>query len=619
MSAFFFYVHKHSPLDEQALSTLARKISPFPWAQTSLYSEDNLQIVSTIYKSDGLRIFKKPESGLTFFLQGNIFESTKGIEKIDENQQGYGLGSQLIKLYLEKGISACLGLNGIYNFIVWNHKLCSLEIANDRQGIFQVFSVLLDNERFVLTSDLSVLKSISGYVPQIDKRGLFDILYMGVAFENRTILRGVERLLSNAAYRLTAQGLSLLEKFRFPFSRERWKKPTVEIIKELEYLYILAIKRQLNERQKLICMHSGGKDSRLFSYHLKQAGIIPYCVTIGENHHADVFLAKQVSSALKFPWKRIDITPEFNDIYTSSYFQLSNFSNRTFMPYQINIFSESFGEWDYLLSSFLADPLFGSSLKMARSEDYNNNLKPFQNHSRFCRNNYLNEEELRDLFGPEADEFISDYRRQAYNLYLQSAEEPYQRIIAFILSTNTRFKIGGLLNSFNAVCPVRLPCIDNDLMDFLFSLPFFLLHKRRLVDLYLIEKSKALASIPFDQNSRKCKALAYNFRAQLNYKIWRIQQEIKFPIFRCFSPARATTQAYVQSFSLHDKGFQKIRRKTYDFLPSLEGLLDVNAAKRLLGKPIPKHPNHIDSGNPVRSLISAVWAVNTFAGQEDAP
>jgi hypothetical protein len=617
MSAFLLYIHRHTPLDQGVLSVLAKKITPFPWAHVTVHSEDNFQLVSTAYKSDCVRIFKEPTRDLTFFLQGNIFESTKAIEKIDENSKIYALGNQLIKLYLEKGISACVGLNGLYNLIVWNHALHSLEIAGDRLGISQIFSVSLGKDRFILTSDMAALKSIPGYTPRIDKRGLFDILYMGTAFQGRTVLRGVERLLPNTCYRLTAEGLNLLEEFRLPFSRDRWHRSTPEIMKELEYFYTLAIKRQLNAQQKLICMHSGGKDSRIFSYHLKKANIIPHCVTIGENHHAEVFLAQQVNAALKFPWSRIRITPEFNTLYTSSYFQLSNFSTRTFIPYQLNILPNLPGEWDYLLSSFFSDPLFGESLKIAKLQEYDNNQKPFQNYMHFWRNTYFSEEELQKLFGPEAGEFILDYHKEAYDLYTGSAAEPYQRMMSYSVRTNDQFKVGALLNSLNATCPIRLPCIDNDLMDFLFSLPLSLLHGRHLVDLYLIEKAKALASIPLDQNSRKCKALVYDFRAHLNYKLWYINQEIKLHILRRFNPARATTQAYRQSFSLHDKGFKKIREKTYAFLPGLEGVLDIHTAKHLLGKPIPKHPNHVDAGNSIRALITAVWAVHTFVGGQD--
>jgi hypothetical protein len=616
MSAFFLYIHKKNPLDQETLNVLARKINLFPLAHASMYSEDHLQLVSTVHKSDCLRIFKEPTRNLTFFLQGNIFESIKGIRKIDESSEEYALKNQLIKLYLEKGISACVGLNGIYNLVVWNHQLHSLEIAGDRQGIFQLFSVSLGNDRFILTSDMSLLKLIPGYTPQMDQRGLFDILYMGTAFEGRTVLRGVERLLPNACYQLTAKGLCLLEKFRLPFSRDRWHRSTPEITEELEYFYTLAIKRQLNEKQKLICMHSGGKDSRLFSYHLKKANIIPQCVTIGEKHHAEVFLAKQVNEALKLPWKRIDVTPEFADIYISSYLQLSNFSNRIFMPYQMNIFHDVPGEWDYLLSSFLSDPLFGECLKIATLQDYHDHLKPLENYFAFWRKTYFSKEELQNLFGIEAREFISAYEKEAYSLYHDLAEEPYQKMMAFSLRANDRFKIGAHLNYLNATCPIRLPCVDNDLMDFLFSLPLFLLYGRHLVDLYFIERSKALASIPLDQNSRKCKALAYDFRAQLNYKIWYVNQEMKLPMIRFFNPARATTQAYRQSFSLHDKGFKKIREKAYNFLPRLEGVLDINEAKKLIGKPIPKYSNHVDLGNSIRALITVAWAANTFIGQD---
>lgn len=617
MSIFFLYVHKGNPLGNTILSTIAEKIIYFPWVNSSTYTEKNLQLVYTTNKSDLLRIFKDPLHNLTFFLQGNIFESTKGISKIDENNKEYVLENQLKQLYLEKGISACVGLNGIYNLIVWDYKTQSLEVAVDRLGISQIFFTPIGNDGFILTSDIATLKLIPQYSPGIDRRGIFDILYMGTAFAEQTVLRGVYRLLPNACYHVTHRGLQLLKEFRLPFSKDRWNKVTSKIIEELEHFYLSAIKRQLNTKQKLICLQSGGKDSRLLSYHLKKANIISQFITIGEKHHSEVFLANQVDRVLGFPWKRVNITPDFNNIFTKEFFHLTNFSSRIFIPFQINLFPGISQEWDYLLSTLCCDPLFGSALGQGKWEEQKDNLNVFENYLKFWRSSFFTNEELEKLIGSDARDFIVDYREKAYRLFCESADEPYQRLMAYDLRTDVRFKVGGLLNCFNAVCPVRLPCIDNDLMDFLFSLPVALLYKRNLIDLYLIKNTKALASIPFDQNGKKCRALAPNFKNTFNYTVWLIyNQKIKVPILRFVDPQRATTQAYLQFFSLWDKGFKKIINKSLGFLPCAEGVLNIDTAKNFLKRPIPKNPNHIMSGNSIRSLINAIWAINLFVGTD---
>ena len=596
----------------EEVSIIAKTLISFSGDTFSVYAGEGIQLIHTAKKNDQLRIFEDPLEEATFFLQGDIFESSKGIEKIDSASPNFGLKNQLIKRYREAGIGACVGLNGIYNLLVWQHKSRCLEVACDRLGIFQIFYAPLSSNKFVVTTDILAFKSMSGFQSRIDKKGLFDLLYAGIAFENRTVLQGVERLLPLACYRLKDNNLQLLEELRLPFSRNR-QRSLSEIMDEFEHLYLSAIKRQLHAGQKLIYLQSGGRDSRLYSHFLKKAGITPHCVTIGEDHHAEVFLAKQVDRFLKFPWKRINVKVGFNDSDAAAFFRLTNFSCRAFMPFQNSFLSEYPDEWDYLLSTFLADPVFGSIIEAVNFQEGQTDSDAFQNYLKFNRQGFLTLEELEGLIGPEAKELVYEYRKEAFRLFCDLAPETHQKIMAYHFRTNDRFKISGMMNFLGAHCPFRLPFLDNDLMDFLFSLPVELLYDRKLVNLYLVQNAKELASIPFDQNYKRCKALIRSFSKEFPYRSWRFYNEkIKFSILHYVSPHRATTQAYLQSFSLRDEGFLKLRKRTADFLPQADGILNIDFAREIFRRPIPQSKDHIISGNSIRALITAVSAIHTF-------
>lgn len=444
MSAFFLYIHDGKELEEKAICSISTKLINFSRVSTSIYSDSNLQLIYTVNKSDKITFFDNKENGLFLFLNGNIFESSSGLEKIDEEIEEYALGRQLINRYLKGGIASCVGLNGMYNLFVWNKRSRILEIAGDRLGIFQIFFTSLSNKRFVVTTDIITLKHIPDYSPKINKRGLFDILYRGIAFENRTILDGVERLVPNSCYSVSISGLKLIQQFRLPFSKKRWGHVTPQILNDLEYYYTQAIKRQLKGSDKLICYLSGGKDSRIFSHFLKDAKIIPHCITIGESHHGEVFLSNKVADTLGFPWRRISCKPNFDPAYIAKFLSIDSFSSRITPTFNIQIANMLADNYDYIISAYLGDPMFGSTILKGKLEKAHNAEDAFNSYFQKSRNGFFSLAELKELFPNDFDEFINDYNKDAFNLFSNLGEELYQMVIAFGLRSNDRFKVGEL-------------------------------------------------------------------------------------------------------------------------------------------------------------------------------
>jgi hypothetical protein len=618
MSTFFLYTHQGKLLEQADINRIAAKLVHFSWVKTSVYSDNNLQLVYTANKSDRMRIFKNQEKGLTFFLQGDIFESSRGIEKIDESIAGYTLESQIIKRYLESGISSCVGLNGMYNLLVWDEKIHTLEIAGDRLGMFQIFFATLDNGRFAITSDLITLKSIIGYTPKISKRGIFDLLYMGTAFENRTVLEGVERLLPNASYNISNGILKLLSEFRLPFSKERWGYVTPRLLDELEYYYLKAIKRQFEPKDKIAFFQSGGKDSRIFSHFLNQAGIVPNCITLGERHHGEVFLAQWICKILKFPWQRIPISQNFNARYAEDFLEIDSFSGRIFGPFFMEAVQRLCNKYEYITANFLNDGINGCGLAKGKFEKSMSAHEVLETYQARWRTSFFSDSDLEKLFPESGRDWLAEYKKEVHNLFCRLAEEPSQMLIAFYLRLNERFKIGGALRSINAATPIRLPCIDNDLIDFLFSLPPALLFERQLLDIFLEKRVGKLSAIPMDQNSSQYCALTPSLKNELRIKLWLIyNKNIKFPYLGFINPISTTTQFYVQAFSMRDRGFRQLKNRAAALVLCLEGILDVQTAKELLAKEPPKCIDHILLGNTTRSLITSILIAKSFNSSEN--
>lgn len=613
MGAFFLCLNKNKPLEQARLSFIANELIHFSWVNTSSYSENGLQLVYTVNKDDSIKIFKDRNNSLTFFLQGYICESSQGIEKIDEVAEGNSLENQLVNRYLKSGICSCVGLNGLYNLMVWNQKTNILEIAGDRLGIFQIFFVTLNNGGVVITTDISLLRLIDGYTSKISKRGIFDLLYMGVAFENRTVLQGVERLLPNSCYRIDNRKLCLLAELKLPFSKERWGRTVPSVLEELQEYYMRAVTRQISRKNKIIFLQSGGKDCRVFSYFLKKANIIPECLTVGEKHHGEVFIAKNVCKKIGFPWIRFALSQSFNYKYAMDLVTIDSFSSRFFSPYLLEVVNTISKKYDYAVSAFVGDPVFGSTIKKGKLKDRDSFENAFYNYLAYWRNGLVTNRELNQLFPGEAENFIYEYNHEALNLFEKLAEEPYQSLIAYGLRTNERFKIGSMLRSLNAALPIRLPVVDNDLMDFAFSLSPAMLYERFILDRFLVENAKIIAQIPIDQNSYTYSSLTRGIKFEVKFKLWELYtRKMKLPCLELINPVAATTQFYFQIFSMRDKGFKKLKKYAADRLYALEGILDIDTARNILERQIPGNKNHIMSGNSIRALIASILAADTL-------
>jgi hypothetical protein len=174
--------------------------------------------------------------------------------------------------------------------------------------------------------------------------------------------------------------------------------------------------------------------------------------------------------------------------------------------------------------------------------------------------------------------------------------------------------MGCIFRTLGSALPLRISCIDNDLMDFCFSIPPALFNNRVLINLFLTQRSHNLAVIPLDLNSKRARSLHRGFKQELKYKLWcNYVEQIKFPFLKLTGyPSPVTTQSYVHSFSLKEQGIQEMLKDSINSTSFLEGVLNVDAAKNLLNKQLPAEDNHIGSGNPLRTLITATQIAKTF-------
>lgn len=609
MSSFFLYRHSEK-LNTVSAEKIRGALAVYPWVKSERRDLPGAEIITTSYKSNQVRIFQDPQSRRTFILQGNIYPSSQGLKEWGNSSS---LEETIIQHYDMHGIDGCAGLNGMYNLLVLSADQKIVEIATPRLHLLQIYFIPLSKDFFVITDRLCTAKYIPSYEVKIDPEGVFEMMATGKNFKETTMLQNVRRLQPNSSYKIENGGLMLLKKDRLPFSKKRWGYTLPQLIDEYDGLYKQAINRRIKSSDKVLYLQSGGKDSRIFSYFLKQCGIRPDVLTAGGNHHTEILLSRMTAQKLSFPYQSFGVSDDFESRCADQFFSINGYSTEIYGPWPMEIFSKEPAGWDTVIAGYLADAVMGNAMYLGKTEPHWKAQDYFDDYIVKQFEKYTASEDLSRLFPDYAEDSFEVYRKKAFEHFQSLGDEPYQMMIAFDLLNDDCFRLGGIIRSIHAACPVSLPHLDNDLLDFNLSLPPALLSKRLFLDAFLMKKAKYLASIPLDQNTGHCVALVPSLKDEIRYRLWEwTTKKVRLPILRLTSNYKATTQFYGQLYNLNQKGIKRLRENALQSLNLLNGLMDQEEARKVLIKPAPDNLYHVNAGNAPRSLVTILHALKYF-------
>jgi hypothetical protein len=610
MSSFFLYIHPEK-LNNQSIKKISVALTSYPWVTAEVQSINGGQLISTINRSKNVRIFKDVQDGNIFVLQGEVYPSFNGLKDFVDTDSG--LENEIIRHYKEHSIDGCAGLNGIYNLIVYSPRKNIFEVATPRLHLLQIYFIPLAQNNFVITNCLAAAKYIPQYHPRVDKTALFELMYMGRNLGEITILQDVIRFQPNSSYKIEQGQLHLRKSSRLPFSHLRWGDAIPQLIKEFEEIYSKAIIHRIKPNDKVLCLQSGGKDSRVYSYFLKECGIKPQVLAAGENHHAEVAISRMVAKKLGFPFINLPIDENYEYACADQFFKADSYSSEIYCPWPMSMFSKLGYNWDCVTGCYLADAMMGNEMYSPKTDFAWDARGYFENYLEKQHIKFTTREELNALFKDEAEGLLKTFEERSFQQFQSFGNEPFEKIIAYDLITDDCYRLGGIIRGINSACPMILPVLDNDIMDFCLSLPPALLSKRLFLDVFLTQKAKCLASIPFDQNTGQYSALLPSMKDEIRFRLWHETTKlVRMPILKMTAGYKATTQFYGQLYNLNLEGIRRLKQEAVKDLDLLDGFMDKEAARKILLRQAPDNLYHVNAGNAPRSLVTVIHALKYF-------
>jgi asparagine synthase (glutamine-hydrolysing) len=167
----------------------------------------------------------------------------------------------ILQAYEHWGTRCLQEFNGMFAFALWDTRRKELFCARDRMGI-KPFYYFDDGRRFAFASEIKALLTLPGITTAPDMAGLLEYLAFSYVRGDRTLFRGIQKLLPGEMLLVDDNGILRSTYWDVQFD-ESDRRPETAIVEELSWLIDDAVRIQLRADVPVGTHLSGGLDSSL--------------------------------------------------------------------------------------------------------------------------------------------------------------------------------------------------------------------------------------------------------------------------------------------------------------------------------------------------------------------
>ncbi|MGE0461438.1 MAG: asparagine synthetase B [Vicinamibacterales bacterium] len=511
---------------------MAAALEPEPRFTRTLHSEPGAGLAHVGLESLGSagQVAWNGDRTLALAMEGELFDAA-AVERATSNGHEPPAESHaelVLRVYERGGEAGLARLNGAFAVAAWDRNQRQLTLFNDRLGLHPLYYAQV-NGGLLFGSGVRALLADPALNRAVDLVALNQFLVHDHVLDDRTFLESV-RLLPQASVLTFRDGKLTIRPYwqlRYP---ERYKPQAEEAYVEgLEHHLRQAVRRQRPDSRPVGMLLSGGVDSRLILGLLCEEGAPLQTFTFGVPGCDDAVVAAEVARACGTTHRFHELKPDWlagmADAAVRATDGLGNIVNLHAMA---NVEAQS-RHASVLFKGFLGDALLGWALRRQMWGDYAD-ADRYEVHRAAHRFhgvlNYEPPEEAR-LFTSAFAARVGDGLYRAYRDGMDrsgSHQVGNQRLYFDLTQRVPRMTLNGVeVARTHAV--VRLPFADNDLLDFVLTVPPGFLFERHLSKAVLVARFPKLAGIPVTGTGRPLQSNARDLVVQAKSLLsWHLKQ-----------------------------------------------------------------------------------------------
>lgn len=274
--------------------------------------------------SDGRQPMLSPDGRIGVVFNGAIYNFRALRAELEA--AGYRFRSQtdtevLIHGYREWGMEKLIGkLRGMFAIGLWDHDAGKLFLLRDRLGVKPLIYTVHEG-RLAFASTVRALH-VAGLASEIDPIAVAEFLEYGYVTDDRTIYQGVHKVPAGFWLEWSNGKLTPHRYWTVPEAQE--SGPSFEeAVEETERLFVEAVRIRLDADVPVGALLSGGVDSSLVCWAVKQAGADITAFTVGTPGHPSDETEDAVATARTLGIRHqivnlsADATPSMEDLISA--------------------------------------------------------------------------------------------------------------------------------------------------------------------------------------------------------------------------------------------------------------------------------------------------------------
>jgi asparagine synthetase B (glutamine-hydrolysing) len=452
-------------------------MSHAPTSQVSQWAHEALRLVGVSASPETEPLAACRRGDVTLFFIGSAYN----VAELSREQLGREAGdggqepaSSLIELYLRAGCEPFSRLNGAFVLGVWDGRSAELHLMTDRLGLHKLYYAA-PGRALLFASELKALLAHPEVSRAVDFTALGHFLSVGYVLDERTLYTAIRLLRGGTLLTYSpVSGRIATRPYWTPRCRTTGSPPPFEesVLQTAQHIQT-ALARRLEGVQRIGIPLSGGLDSRMllgFTRRLRPDGDL-LTVTVGHRHTYDMVFARRMAHICGTRHHAVPLEEDYIARRGAQFVWLTDGMVNVHHSWNFGASSLCAQECDRVFIGFLGAVLKGDGRgsKLISAETMEE-LVPLVLRRHL---NVFSDEALASVLRPPvAREAVGaaarDYARCVREA--QADELADAGLLANLQQRQTRM-VSYFFSTLGAAVPLSAPFTDNNLVDFLLSLP----------------------------------------------------------------------------------------------------------------------------------------------------